>query len=125
MQVDTAIDSSTPVACAPVNGGTRCTFTLAFSAQGFHADAEFRVAVRTVNPLGSWMIIPTPLLSLGPTASIFRVPVSVAVATSATEVQLAVLAFAEPAAAVPSTVKALGDSGANFAYVTPPLPLRP
>jgi hypothetical protein len=124
MQVDTAIDGSAPVACAAINGLTRCTFTLVFSAQGFHADAEFRVAVRTVNPLGSWMVNATPLLSLGPAASTFRVPVSVAVATSTTEVQLAVLVFAEPPAAVPSTVKALGDSGANFAYVTPPLRLR-
>lgn len=114
MQVDTAIDTSAPLVC---NAGS-CEFTIVFSAQGFEVGAEFFVAVRTTDPLGRWMIDPVPQLSSGPFGRNFQSPVAIGATDATPKVQIAILVFEAAPPSVPQDVAALGDTHADFAYVT-------
>jgi len=120
--VGTGLDGATAVACAPSAGNGACGFVLPFMADGFSAATTFRVAVRTVNPDGPWRLTDTLPPSGASNAPEFDVPVSVEGSSSAPppseQVQVAVLAFLQPPTSVPVQVEDLGDSGADFAFVT-------
>ncbi len=126
-RVDTGVDSTTPIDCAPLDVPAACTFTVPFAPQGFPPDAVFRVAVRQLEPLSPWRIGP----QLGGVGSPldFDAPVEVDASTASSSptvaVQIAVLVFRSSVTAVPSEVKELADSGAEFAFVTTQLVVRP
>jgi hypothetical protein len=124
-QVEINIDLRAPVLCASVQGGG-CAFVLPFAASGFPSTATFRVAVRTVNPNGRWMIgdVLTPS---GPATPTFEAPVDISAPVSlccGTAVQAAVLLFFNPPTNVPATVDELVDTGADAAFVTEPFTVQ-
>jgi hypothetical protein len=128
-QVDVNVDQSHAVACVQPTVDAACTFTLPFSSAGFSDGTTFRVAVRNVDPPGPWMLSAPPQPTGAPGAPGFEVPVAVGPASGApmvvTHVQLAVLVFAEPPSTLPASVDELGNTGADFAYVTNELTLQP
>jgi hypothetical protein len=124
-QVEIAIDPRAPVLCASTQDGG-CAFVLPFAVSGFPPGATFRVAVRTVNPNGGWMISDV-LTPTGPATSTFDAPVDVSAPISSccgSTVQAAVLAFVNPPAGVPATVDELVDTGAAAAFVTEPFTVQ-
>ena len=124
-RVDTGINDGA-VSCAPLAAAGGCILVLPFAPDGFPAATVFRVAVRTVDPLSPWTIGSDLMPSGSPSAPVFDAPVAVAAPPRAPErVQLAVLAFLKPPASVPTTVDTLGDSGADYAFVTAELNLQP
>jgi hypothetical protein len=129
-QVEIDIDLRAPVLCAASPGGG-CAFVLPFAVSGFPADVAFRVAVRTVNPNGRWMIsdvlTPSGPAPGGPAPSAFAAPVDISAPVSpccGTAVQAAVLVFHHPQTGVPAEVDALVDTGADAAYVTEPFTVQ-
>lgn len=118
-RVDTGLSE---VSCAPVSGGSDCSFMVPFAPQGFPPSAVFRVAVRRPGPGGPWSIVAPPTSTGTDAAPSFDTTLSVSVPTDAPSagiaVQVAILVFVEHAAPAPGTVKELGDSGADFAFVT-------
>jgi hypothetical protein len=127
-EIDVSVNQSGAVACAQVTADAACTFTLPFSSDGFPPGSTFRVAVRSVDPPSPWAFTAPPVPSGAPDTPGLEVPVAVvpqAGPAANTRVQVAVLVFAEPPNALPATVQELGDTGADFAYVTHELTLQP
>lgn len=124
-QIDIGIDPTVPVICAAVEPSGGCDLVLPFVARGFPAAASFRVAVRTINPNGRW-VIGEALTAPGAATPSFDAPVALGapVAATGTVVQAAVLVFSDVAAAVPSSVEELVDSGAEAAFVTGPFTVQ-
>jgi hypothetical protein len=124
-QVEIDIDPRAPVLCASVPGGG-CAFMLPFAASGFPPDTTFRVAVRTVNPNGRWMISGA-LTPDSPETSTFDAPVDIGAPVNVccgAGVQAAVLAFDQLPAGVPASVDELADTGAYAAFVTEPFTVQ-
>ncbi len=124
-QVDIGIDPTMPVICAAAEPSGGCELVLPFVARGFPAAATFRVAVRTINPNGPW-VIGEALTAPGAATPSFDAPVVLAapVAGTGTMAQAAVLVFPNPSAAVPASVAELVDTGAEAAFVTEPFTLQ-
>ena len=124
-QIDIGIDPTAPVTCAAMESSGGCDLVLPFMALGFPPTASFRVAVRTVNPNGDWVIGPA-LAAPDVSAPSFDAPIALGapVAATGTEVQVAVLVFSDVAAAVPGSVEELADSGAEAAFVSEPFTVR-
>jgi len=123
--VEIDIDPRAPVLCTSGQGGS-CAFVLPFAVSGFSPAVTFRVAVRTVNPNGRWMISDV-LGPSGPATPTFEVPVDIGAPVSlccGTAVQAAVLAFSNPLAGVPAEVYELADTGAAEAFVTEPFTVQ-
>jgi hypothetical protein len=70
--------------------------------------------VRSRNPDGNWQVLAAPGNS---------VVLELNASDPNSEYQIAVLAFLQDPGAVPDTVELLGDTGADFAFVTPLLRL--
>jgi hypothetical protein len=124
-RVDIGIDPHVPVVCVSAQGGS-CAFVLPFAANGFPPTAIFRVAIRTVNSNGRW-VIGDALTPSGPATPTFEVPVDIGAPVSSccgTTVQAAILAFLTPPVSVPAAVDELVDSGADAAFVTEPFTVQ-
>lgn len=124
MQIVTNIGPSSDINCS---NDSQCSFRFIYVATGFPPDAKYRTASR-----GSadevWTISEPDVLDASPSETAFqdRVPIqapSNAPASEDTTVQFAVLVFLDDPGTVPSTVRLLGDTGANFAYVQAPVPV--
>jgi len=128
VEVRTSIDQQASLACASTALGVPCNFTVPFSPEGFPPDTTFRVAVRRTDPLGPWVLAAPPLPDGAPDAAGLEVPVALPSSTDApaagAHVQVAVLVFAEPPQALPTTVPELSDTGADSAFVTHELTLQ-
>ncbi len=127
-RVDTGgIDHSGSIACLPSPGSATCAFTLPFAPQGFPTNAVFRVAVRT-DTSGLWTIGGELPPEGTPAAPTFDAPVSLAAppgaAGNGVAVQLAVLVFLDPAAAVSGDFDQLAATHADDAFVTSELTVR-
>jgi hypothetical protein len=126
--VDTGINDGV-IPCAPVDTGSTCLFVIPFAPEGFPLGTLFRVAVRTGNPPGLWTIGSDATPNGSPSAPSFDAAVAIDAAplqsTGAAEVQVAVLAFVNPPSTVPNAVANLGDSGADYAFVTTELRIQP
>jgi hypothetical protein len=98
-----------------------CVFQVPFTVSGFSPDAHFRIAVRTLDPNGNWAIGPE-LEPTVPSSSSFDAPVAVLVdvvdGTRPQTLQVAILVFSTPRAAVPAEVTELAMTAADFAFVT-------
>lgn len=119
--VDTGIhDGSIP--CAPADSGNGCILILPFAPDGFPVGTVFRVAARTVDPPSVWSIGSDVAPTGSPSAPEFDAAVAIGTATqqpaTGVRVQLAVLAFVTPPDSAPATVETLGDSHADYAFVT-------
>ena len=110
--VDTDIGASDTVPCQPGGSAGTCTFVFTFRPVGLPSTAVYRVAVRSRTPDGEWQIFAAPGNS---------VTLQLNTSNPSTEYQIAVLAFLQDPGFVPATVLLLGDTGADFAFVTPPL----
>ncbi len=126
-QITLDINPVVPIACtaAPSAG---CAFVLPFTARGFPATAAFRVAVRTVDPPGAWMIGPA-FVANGAEPTSIDAPTTISGVASAPAgpiaAQAAVLVFGSATPDVPASVSELVDSGAEAAFVTPQFTLQP
>jgi hypothetical protein len=124
-QIEIDIDPRAPVLCVSEQDGG-CTFSLPFAVSGFPPGATFRVAVRTVDPNGTWMISGV-LTPSAPATSVFTAPVDISAPVSSccgTAVQAAVLVFSNTSAGVPGEVDELVDTGADAAFVTEPFTVQ-
>ena len=74
--------------------------------------AAYRVAVRTRNPDGPWLIVPVADASAA---------IAVDPSRSGRDYQIAVLVFLQEPGFVPEQVELLADTGADLAFVTPVL----
>lgn len=123
--ISTDVGVATPVPCTATGAG--CNFTFVFLPQGFPPSAVYRIASRTPDPPGRWMIGPA-LTASAPSTSI-EAPVLLTVpaqpADNGTAVQLAVLVFLDAQHVPPATVDELAASGANFAFVTEAVTVAP
>lgn len=127
MQIETNLGPSSDINCS---SGASCPFTFFFVAIGFPPDAMYRTAFRD-NADQPWMISqPTGVVDSQPGKAAFQDQVEIdrqgnAPAGSPSAVQFAVLVFLGDPGVVPSSVSLLGDTGADFAYVLPPVPVSP
>lgn len=108
--VDTNIGSSDVIPCQQSDPQGPCTFVFTFQPQAAPADAAYRVAVRTRNPDGAWLVLPVTDHSA-----------VIAVDPSGHDYQLAVLLFLQEPGFVPDEIELLADTRADFAFVTPVL----
>jgi hypothetical protein len=126
--IGTGLDASTPLTCVDLGPAGGCLFTVSFVAVGFPAGAEFHVAVRPVEPDGSWGITGEAITST-PSAPEFDASLSVNAPRTgsqpAARLQIAVLVFLAPPQTVAPEVQELADTGADFAFVTGELALQP
>ena len=126
MRIDTGLDPRLPLRCTPQLGGAGCVLTVPFVPEGF-ADASFRAAVRTLDPDGLWTFGAEPALQTGAGAPAFDATTTVNVdsrTVGTLMVQVAVLVFEHAPGPLPP-LQELVDSGARFAFVSPPLALQP
>lgn len=110
--VGTNIGSSDRIPCQQTDTQAPCIFMLTFQPQGLPPGAAYRVAVRTRNPDGPWLIVPVT----DDSAAIALDP-----SRSGGDYQIAVLVFPEEPGFVPEEVELLADSGAYLAFITPVL----
>jgi hypothetical protein len=126
--VDTGINDGV-LPCAPVDAENSCVFVVPFAPDGFPAGTIFRVAVRTVEPPSPWTIGADATPNGTPSAPAFDAAVAINAAplqsNGTAQVQIAVLAFVKPPGTVPTAVANLGDSGADYAFVTTALSVQP
>jgi hypothetical protein len=129
--VELGLDQANKVPCSAA-GGTRCSLVLPFMPEGLPLTATYRVAVRAVDPIGSWRISAAPLENGVPSMPDFDGTVSVDVPSqpmpgspdAPVRAQLAVLVYLTAPTSVPAEVETLAASGADFAYVTKELSLQ-
>ena len=104
-----------------------CNLRVSFIAEGFPQDAEYRVAIRLVDPVNLepddfWLISepPVPDASMGmPMYDASGYALSGAEAAEGTVlVQVAVLIFQDPLGPIPEETPLLGEAGADYAFVT-------
>jgi hypothetical protein len=110
--VDTNIEPDDTIPCELVGADGPCFFVFTFQPQGLPSAASYRVAVRTRNPEGDWLVLPVV-----DNSAVIEIDTS----PSGPDYQIAVLAFTEEPPFVPETVELLADTGADYAFVTPVL----
>ena len=127
MRIDVGIAPDSFVDC--LIASDTCGFSFTFTASGFADGTEFQVASRRLAPESQWQIsVPAPI---DPATGVLKYDALIAVpvedsAEATITVQVAVLTQSTPiGAAPPSSVDALGDSSAEFAFVTPEILARP
>ncbi len=106
--VDTNV-AATEITCQSSGSDDGCIFLFRFQPEGFPSDAAYRVALRTRNPDGPWLVMPAVDNSA---------PIEV---DDRSQFQIAVLVFLPEPPSVPESVSLLADTGADFAFVTPVL----
>jgi len=126
--VDTGINDGV-LACTPIDPGSICLFVVPFAPDGFPLGTVFRVAVRTVDPPSPWTIGSDATPNGTPNTPAFDAAVAINAAplqsNGTARVQVAVLAFFKPPSTVPTAAANLGDSGADYAFVTTKLSVQP
>lgn len=105
--------------CIAVADEGPCAATVSFTSLGFPDDAAFRVALRSVQPPGEWVIGGPPAVEQGPAGP--RLSASVEFPTDSARTQLAVLVFLELHPPSGGMIATLTASGADVAFVTPAL----
>ena len=104
--VDTNV-AATEITCQSSGSDDGCVFLFTFQPNGFPSDATYRVAVRTRNPDGPWLVMPAV-----DNSALIEVD-------DRSQSQIAVLVFLHEPPSVPESVSLLADTGADFAFVTP------
>jgi hypothetical protein len=112
--VDIALDPADVAVCASADAAEPCTVRLLFVPMAAPSDTAYRAAVRTREPEGPWRIMPV-------TGNQFEVAVAPGVVTLQTAI---LLYYGGDPGPVPAEVGVLSESGADFAFVTPPFAAR-
>ena len=120
-RVDTGLSDQTSITCVQTTPGGPCAVTFRFATQGFPPTATFSVAARAVAPLGLWHLAPAPVASNGAAAGSYETTVMLPGPEAPAQAQFAVLAFLDPPQSLPIDFQELGDTGADYAFVTPTL----
>jgi hypothetical protein len=124
VRIDVGLDTAGPVDCMVVDGS--CEFSFAFTAVGFPPVTSFLVAARPAAPENQWEIsVPVPADQEGDRSFNALIAVPATGAEETILVQVAVLAQSGPFDSVPASVDSLGETSAEFAFVTPEIELRP
>lgn len=118
-RVDTQLDSSAALACVPLADAGSCRLTVRFTTAGFAPGSTFHIAARSTEEGAAWSIHTTAEAGNDERSALVQVPLQ------GLEIQIAILVFAGTPSSVPSTIRELADSGADFAYVTQTLMLTP
>ena len=124
VRIDVGLDTAGPVDCMVVDGS--CEFSFAFTAVGFPPGTSFLVAARPASPENQWEIsVPVPAADeAGDPSFDVLIAVPTAGAGETILVQVSVLAQSGPIDSVPASVDSLGETTAEFAFVTPQIELR-
>jgi len=104
---DQSVDAVAP--CVASSPSAPCLFEFTFAAEGFSSSTTYAVAYRTRNPDSDWQVV----APVGFSATIPLDP--------GAQYQFAVLVFVTGEAPAAPSVDALGQTNANFAFVTPVL----
>jgi hypothetical protein len=120
-RVDTGLGDQTSVTCVQTARGGPCAVAFRFSTEGFPPAATFSVAARAVAPLGVWELAPAPVASSVAAADSYETTVLLGGPEAPAQTQFAVLVFLDPAQSLPIEFHELGDTGADYAFVTPTL----
>ena len=112
-EVDVALDPADVAACASADSANPCSVRLVFVPMAVPAGSAYRAAVRQRDPDGPWRIMTV-------TANEVVIDVEPDVMT----LQSAILVYPSDPGPVPVEVAVLSDSGADFAFVTPPFAVR-
>jgi hypothetical protein len=125
MRIDVGLALGDVMRCTTVDDS--CEFSFRFTVQGFPPNTAFLAASRRLSPESIWEItVPVLVASAGDSMTFdasIRVPAGPP--GEAIPVQVAVLAQSTPADSAPSSVDFLGESSAEFAFVTPVLQVVP
>jgi hypothetical protein len=111
--VDIGLDPADVANCEVASDAQSCTLTVFFMPTSVPAGAAYRGAVRQRQPDSPWQIVPV-------TGHQFTIEIPPNVAL----LQTAVLVYERDPGPVPTEVPVLSDSGADFAFVTPPVTVR-
>lgn len=114
--VETNIGADDTIPCGLAQADGTCFFVFSFQPEGLPSAASYRVAVRTRNPEGDWLVLPVV-----DNSALIEVDAS----PSGPDYQIAVLVFTEEPPFVPETVVLLADTGADYAFVTAVLTTEP
>lgn len=113
------------VDCGIREGEEVCRMSLDIETEGLPAGSELRVAAR-ITPDGAWSVGPAiPVEPVNGNDDLMR-PVTFDFAPpggAEQSLRVAVLVFLTSRPSVPSTVKVLTETGADYAFVAPPLPV--
>lgn len=125
MQVETNLGPSSDINCTD---DSACSFTFFYVAIGFPDDAMYRTASRDSDDQPWALSEPTGVADPRPAHATFRDQIPIDPPNSAPAgveptIQFAVLVFLNDPGELPSSVSRLGDTGADFAYVLPPVPV--
>jgi hypothetical protein len=121
-RVDITVSSAGPIACLQEPNGA-CRFSFAFTPSGFPPTANFRVAARDAVSNGPWQIGAVPIASDDSEAPSLVASLVVASVQGGPPrmIEFAVLIFPVFSQFLPLEVQTLSETGADFAFVTPPL----
>jgi hypothetical protein len=125
-RIDVSLGEANAVACE-VDGGA-CSFSFAFAPLGFPPGASYQVAARRRNPDGEWRVFPAVEVSFDPAGAVFEAFIVLPLDPARGEpftAQVAVLVFLSPSEFQSPAVDALGQSGADLAFVTRELSVVP
>jgi hypothetical protein len=126
-EVDLVLNRLGAVDCLDLEQDGLCHLMIAFAPEGFPTNAVFRVAVRKLDPItlepeGAWVLGAPPVPSGSPDMPSFDASVSAVPTADVTSgtvmVQFAVLVFLDPPATIPEQTELLGDTGADYAFIT-------
>jgi hypothetical protein len=117
--VDTGLAFQDALRCTSVAVNGACSLEVFLSVTGFPPAAAAQLAWRGTEPGAAWRLSADAmrLSALGPSIEF------VLDAATDAEVEVAVLIFLDGAVAAPGTVRTLAEAGADFAFVTPKVPL--
>lgn len=111
--VDVALDPADVAACASADAAQACTVRLVFVPMAVPGGAAYRAAVRPRDPNGPWRIM-----------TVTDNQVQITVPPEVVTLQTAILVYASDPGPVPAELAVLSESGADFAFVTPPFAVR-
>jgi hypothetical protein len=121
MAIVTGLSDASSIDCPLAPIGDACVIDFRFTSRGFPPDAAYRVAVRET-PDGTWTILGAPnVVHEGNAVSFdnrFEVGRDTPSSPPTSDLQFAVLVFLSAPENLPAAVAQLGESGADFAYVT-------
>jgi hypothetical protein len=117
--VDTGLAFQDALRCTSVAVDGPCSFEVFLSVTGFPSEAAMQLAWRGPEAGAAWRLGSDAerLNALGPSVEV------VLDAAADVELEVAVLIFLDGAGAAPGTVRTLAEAGADFAFVTPKVPL--